>query len=201
MSSLNCSLLIHTFNGYQHLWPGCLQSWAKIALPTLPKYVGTDTRDHLPHEFNDFQPLYSDVGEWSDRLARLLQQIPTEYVLYAQEDHWPTKTPPDLAELMQIVTQNDILRLQISSINDYYTLQRRGNLHFFKQKSKYLVSHQPSIWRKSFLLECLHPGETPWVNEYEGTKRLNKDPKITGKIAIYPLDWYAHKCVKGKVQS
>lgn len=196
---MDLSLLIHTFNGYQHLWPGCLQSWEKINLPNVPKYFGTDVEGHEAHDFGEFKPIYSGTGEWSDRLARLLHQIPSEFVLYAQEDHWPTRNPPDLAELMQSVTQKDLFRLHISSINDYYSLHFAGKLWYFKQKSKYLVSHQPSIWRKSFLLECLKPGETPWVNEYEGTKRLNKDPKIIDKIAIYPFNWYDHKCIKGKV--
>src|SRR5690606_22416100 len=146
-----------------------------------------------------FIPIFSGPGEWSDRLRALLAQIPTDYVLYMQEDHWPTKPPPDLAELMRIVTENDIFRLQISPIVPFYTLFSEGNTLFFDVKSKYLVSHQPSIWKKSFLLECLEPGETPWVNEYEGTKRLNNRPEIKGKIAIYTYEWYSHKCIKGKI--
>src|SRR5690606_19706594 len=196
---MNLSVLIHTFNGYDHLWNGQAVSFQKNwPWRGTDIYFGTDTpRADYPWHAGDI--IYYGPGEWSDCLRALHAQIPTDYVLYMQEDHWPTKPPPDLAELMRIVTENDIFRLQISPIVPFYTLFSEGNTLFFDVKSKYLVSHQPSIWKKSFLLECLKPGENPWKNEYEGTKRLNNRPEIEGKIAIYPYEWYSHKCIKGKI--
>jgi hypothetical protein len=196
---MNLSVLVHTFNGYQHLWRGCFDAWRGIPeTSAVSFYFGTD----LPCDYGNispFMPLYSGPGEWSDRLARLLKDIPSEYVLYAQEDHYPTGLPPIFSDLMRIMKKNDLFRLQISPVVPFYKLFSDGDLLFFDEKSKYLVSHQPSIWKKSFLLECLKPGETPWVNEYEGTKRLKGDPKIRKKIAIYPYEWYKHMCIKGKV--
>src|SRR5690606_38236054 len=101
--------------------------------------------------------LYSGLGEWSDRLTRLLNQIPTDYVLYCQEDHYPFKSPPNFEEMMQIMVEKDLLRLQISPANHFYSLQSIEKTLFFHPSSKYLVSHQPSIWRKDFLLSCLEP--------------------------------------------
>ena len=206
---MSLSLLIHTFNGYQHLWPGMALGVGQH-INEVPIYWGTDTNsERVLMEWPEPEytrvcgvpcnVLFSGPGEWSDRLTRLLHQIPTNYVLYMQEDHWPTSPPPNLREMMRIVTSNNLLRLQLSPINHFYSLHERDGIHFFKPKSKYLVSHQPSIWKKSFLLSCLEPGETPWVNEYEGTKRLNNDPEIIDKIAIYPCNWYNHMCVKGKL--
>lgn len=200
---MNLSVLVHTFNGYQHLWRGCAEAWRPIIKSEASDfYFGTDiiSPPVIEHKIaDDFQMLYSGPGEWSDRLTRLLRDIPTEYVLYAQEDHYPTGLPPIFSDLMEIMKKNDLLRLQISPVVPFYKLFSEGDLLFFDEKSKYLVSHQPSIWKKSFLLECLKPGETPWVNEYEGTKRLKGDPKIRKKIAIYPYEWYKHMCIKGKV--
>lgn len=212
---MNLSVLIHTFNGYKHLWKGCIES-ARHRLPVgAMKYFGTDIETDFDTE--DWQKLYSGTGEWSDRLIRLIEQIPTDYVLYLQEDHYikcvapdaPVYGFPDVDHFVRhVMPENDIWRLQISPVNQFYQLTGQlmdgngnGNLLLhFHPKSKYLVSHQPSIWKKSFLLECLKPGETPWVNEYEGTKRLQKREDLTGKIAIYPYDWYDHVCVKGVVQ-
>lgn len=197
MSSLNCSLLVHTFNQYERYWDGCLNGFAGSVPGEFTRYFGTDEKGHAEHDFRGFQVIYSGKGEWSDRLVKLLEQIPTDYVWYQQEDMWPCKTPPNLSELMQIMVENDLLRLQISPIVQYYSLCGAKIPLFFHYKSKYLVSHQPSIWKKSFLLECLKPNEDPWKNEYLGTQRLNHEG-IAGKIAIIPADWYSHQSVKTK---
>jgi hypothetical protein len=204
---MNLSVLIHTFNGYQHLWYGSALGLSQFVPGKI--YWGSDVSPTWPIEkFNSVYGLscsviFSGHGEWSDRLTRLLHQIQTDYVLYMQEDHWPIKSPPDLSEMMGIVSGNNLLRLQISPVNHFYKLNGAGEILFFDPSSKYLVSHQPSIWKKSFLLNCLKPGETPWVNEYKGTLRLQQTSQIrdyiTNKIAIYPYDWYKHMCIKGKV--
>lgn len=191
------SALVHTFEKYSWLWPGLFESYKKYWDETAELYLGTDVfPKYIPSDL--FSVIYSGEGEWSDRLNKLLVQMPTEYVFYAQEDHWLFKSPPNLTELVDFMAKNDVFRLQISPINDYYTLKKGEKIRFFTPDSKYLVSHQPSIWRKDFLLSCLKPGETPWVNEYEGTKRLNK-MNLINKIAIYNYDWYHHKCQRGSL--
>jgi hypothetical protein len=193
---MNLSVLIHTFNGYQHLWKGFLENWPYAGLFNFPMYFGTDVETDF--DTSGFQKIYSGKGEWSDRLVRLLEQIPSEHILYMQEDHWPKNLLPDQFA-MEMVEELDLYRLQLSPVNQFYSLHGSVIPLFFHQKSKYLVSHQPSIWKKSFLLECLKPNETPWQNEYAGTIRLNSRNDIREKIAIYPCDWYKHMCIKGKV--
>lgn len=190
-------VLVHSFNGYVHLWPGHEKAhrdnW-NLQYPEI--FFGSDIETE--HKVGaPFKMTYSGPGEWSNRLTKLLLQLPFEDVLYMQEDHYPFEPPP-LTEAMEIVLDRDLFRLQLSPINQFYSLTGYSLPFFFHPSSKYLVSHQPSIWRKDFLLSCLKPGETPWVNEYEGTKRLQNSPGIAGKIAILPCDWFEHKCVKGR---
>src|SRR3989304_6034140 len=191
---MNLSLLVHSFNQCEGGYDGELKGFHGNFDQYLPCYFGTDTETHADHDFRRFKVLYSGAGEWSDRLINLLHKIPTEYVLYFQEDQWPCEKPPNLSELLEIMQENGILRLQISPIVQFYSLTGHKIPLFFHWKSKYLVSHQPSIWRKDFLLSCLEPNEDPWKNEYEGTKRLNK-PEMGGKIAIYPHNWFTHECL------
>lgn len=195
---MNLSLLVHTFNKYERFWPGFLSGFHEYCYYIKPSYFGTDLPGHQPWDFSDFKVIYSGAGEWSDRLRSLLEQIPTDYVLYIQEDMWPTKPPPNLSELIDIVIKNDLYRLQISPIVQFYSLFGDKIPLFFHYKSKYLVSHQPSIWKKDFLLRCLKHNEDPWKNEYEGTKRLNF-PEYNGKIAIYPHNWFDHVGHKGQI--
>ncbi len=211
MSSLNCSLLCHTFNQYEKYWDGFLNGWKNyIHDQELQNsvwghedidnyYFGTDEPFHVKHDFGRFKVIYSGKGEWSDRLINLLTQIPTEYVLYMQEDQWPTAGPPNIAKLLAFMVQNDVWRLQISPIVQFYSLVGCKIPLYFHWKSKYLMSHQPSIWKKDFLLSCLQPNENPWKNEYEATKRLNK-PEIQGRIAIYPHSWYSHESISKQNQ-
>lgn len=194
---MSLSLLVHTFNKYERYWDGFLSGFHANFHEKIPCYFGSDTKCHSSHDFRDFKLLYSGEGEWSDRLKNLIGQIPEEYTLYIQEDMWPCAEPPNLAELLHFMVQNDVWRLQISPIVQFYSLHGSKIPLFFHYKSKYLMSHQPSIWKKSFLLRCLKPNEDPWKNEYEATKRLNHEG-MAGKIAIYPHNWFSHESVKTK---
>src|SRR5690606_38546675 len=187
---MNLSVLIHSFSQYSFLWEGQVEAITRN-WPDAPKiYFSSDIACewgiHLYNYRGDREIIYSGVGEWSDRLRRLLAQIPSEYLLYMQEDHWPRRQPPDLSRMMEIVQEYDLLRLQVAPMTHFYSVKREGEILMFASHSKYLVSHQPSIWKKDFLLSCLEPGESPWVNEYEGTKRLNNHPDIENRIAIFP---------------
>jgi hypothetical protein len=196
MSSL--AVLVHSFDKYSFLWPGYEEAFKKNWNLNYPEVYFASDIETKNKVGEPFKMIYSGEGEWSDRLKRLLLQLPYDYVLYMQEDHWPTKKPP-LTECWQLMDELNLNRLQISLVNQFYSLTGDKIPLHFHHTSKYLVSHQPSVWRKSFFLDCLRPGETPWVNEYRGTKRLNERPDTKGKIAIYPCDWYDHKCVKGKL--
>lgn len=195
-NSLSCSILVHSFNQYERYWDGFLKGFHANFHQVLPCYFGTDLKGHSEHDFRDFKVLYSGKGEWSDRLTNLLHQIPTDYLWYQQEDMWPCAAPPVFEKLMRIMVEKDLWRLQISPIVQFYSLTGSEIPLFFHYKSKYLVSHQPSIWKKSALLRCLKPNEDPWKNEYEGTKRLNHEG-MAGKIAIYPHNWFSHESVRG----
>lgn len=197
MNLQSCSLLVHTFDRYQKYWPGFLKGFHKHFNYELPCYFGTDIPFHVEHDFRHFQVLYSGPGEWSDRLINLLNQIQTDYILYIQEDMWLTAEPPNLEKLLEFTERNNLWRLQISPVVQFYSLHGSTVPLYFHYKSKYLMSHQPSIWKKSCLLRCLKPNEDPWKNEYEATKRLNHEA-MAGKIAIYPHNWFTHESVKDK---
>jgi hypothetical protein len=189
------AIVIHSFNGYQHVWPGCFEAWSKVQTD-LPIYFCTDFENHETDIPERFKVIYSGVGEWSDRLRSILRQIPEIYVLYMQEDHWPKTYPGAIINFCYCLMNEGYKRIQISSVNQFYTLTGSGYPLLFHNTSKYLVSHQPSIWDKDFFISCLPQNETPWINEYEGTKRLNGKKN---KIGIWPCDWYDHKVIKGKL--
>lgn len=210
---MNLSLLIHTFNDYKKFWPGCVKSWLPIINSNELNnkvwghsdidnfYFGTDVHTGIDSDVHPFTKIYSGSGEWSDRLINLLSNIDCDYVLYCQEDMWPSSFPPNLSEMMKIVSEKQLLRLQLSPIVQFYSLSGSELPLYFHPSSKYLVSHQPSIWNKKFLLSCLEEGEDPWQNEYKGSLRLLNDPNIQNKIAIWPCDWFKHVGIKGELRT
>ena len=199
---MNFCLLVHTFEKYHHLWPGYFKHFRdNWGLQYPESFWGTDIEQpcHKSTIPKPFKPVYSGEGEWSDRLKRLLVQIPYDYVFYMQEDMYPMKNP-NLGILCSFMTSMNLLRLQVSPVVQFYSLYGSMSPLLFHHSSKYLVSHQPSFWKKDFLMSCLEKNESPWIHEYEGTKRLaNRRSEIDGRIGIYAYDWFKHKSVKGVV--
>lgn len=194
---MDYTILVHTFEKYSFLWEGMQESWSDhfIRMPL----IGTDVEGTALN--HPFKAIYSGPGEWSDRLLALLTQIDTDTVFYIQEDMWPTKRI-DFDIFYKIFKGNDLFRLQLSPITQYYTIYGDSlPLYFWEQpKSKYLTNHQPAFWNKKYLISCLEKAENPWDNEYKSTCRIWETPaRVRRKLAIYPIDWFRHVYQKGKM--
>ena len=70
-------------------------------------------------------------------------------------------------------------------------LNRR--LYKFNNKSPYLISHQPSIINKDFLIKTLEPNESPWENEIKGTKRLKNKKYLLKCLGLYDNNIYLYE--------
>ena len=131
---------------------------------------------------------------WSDRLIMGLDAIPEDYLLFVQEDMW-LKHKVDSSifhNAYKFVERNDVNLLRMFRINrmahwgdkdsfhktDYYVNDNR--ILYLDKTAGYLMNHQPTIWKKSFLQELLVKGESFRDNEFEGTERIRSydDPKI-----------------------
>ena len=123
-----------------------------------------------------------DYG-WTDRLLYALDQIDEEYLLWVQEDMWlKTNVDSNLFEnAYRFVERNDFNILRMHRINsmsspypDHYTetdlFINDYRIIKINKNAGYLMSHQPSIWKKSFLKEVQIPGESFRDNEFEGTE-------------------------------
>jgi hypothetical protein len=132
----------------------------------------------------------SDSSGFSNRLLDILNKIDTKYVFYMQEDMWPM-VPIDFElfkKCLYKVRVNDwnCLRITEKLWGSYEFLKTS---HFVKEKrilkaknnSEWLLTHNPCIWNREFLISCMQENENPWENEIFGTVRIaNKylDPKI-----------------------
>ncbi len=187
------ALLVHACDRYEFLYEGFAFFFAKYwnaGAPCTCYFATEEKTASLP----GFRNIQSGRGEWSDRLAVLLKQIPEDYILYFQEDMWLTMptNPAFFAQLFALSRTNDWKLVKLHSADVYRTMPTEHEVEGFRvarldnQQSRFLMSHQVSLWNKAFLLQQLPPGEHPWRNERKGTKRLKKmDP------AIYQVDYFA----------
>ena len=161
------------------------------------QYWGVEEREWLPT-----YGLKKQIDEgWSDRLIKILESVDTDYVLYFQEDQWPKfKIDKDLFfDLASFCYSYDVGALKLHRINRFDTDEREKTDIFIKNKrlikwnsdNEWLVSHQPTIWKRKLLLDITIKGENFRDNEFAGTERLRNQYKENfPKIYSYNHDWF-----------
>lgn len=114
---------------------------------------------------------------WAKNLQKALDQIETDFILYAQEDYWikspvPNEVILDYLDYL-IEGQVDMIRLYPAPGPDKI-LEGDERLGVIAPDSKYRASLQMALWRKSTIKSLLDPDETPWQFEVKGTQRSQK---------------------------
>jgi hypothetical protein len=191
-TTAKAALVVHACDRYQLLFRGFeyffKQHWPD--LESIHLYFLTEEIDHPSERFTN---LKTGKAEWSVRLRVGLQQLSEPLVIYMQEDMWLIR-PVDknvLGEVVNFASAENLRLLKLNSSNVYRTrptgkvisglaVSQLGN------DAKYLMSHQPSVWNREFLLTQLTRSESPWRHESMGTKRLRKL-----NLPIYQIDLLA----------
>lgn len=170
MSYTNLSLLVSSFDKYSVCWAPFCHGLKKYWPEHPPLYFITN---HLEAPCGTPLKLGDDQG-WAKNLLIALKMIPTDYVLYAQEDYWIQSL---------VVNQNmvDYLSYLESGSADYIRLypapgpdkilNTDERLGIIAQDSHYRASLQMALWRKETLKTLVLAEETPWQFEVNGSKR------------------------------
>jgi hypothetical protein len=74
---------------------------------------------------------------------------------------------------------------------DYFVKGQR----MLKNAGGDILSHNATIWRKDYILKHQLPGEDPWVNEREGSKRMSLD---NNNNYHYNIHWYCQPGIADK---
>lgn len=188
------ALLVHACDRYEFLFKGFDYFFSKYW------NINVDCNYYFATEekkvsINGFTNIQSGKGEWADRLSYLLKEkISEKYVLYFQEDMWINKetNPLFFNELFEFAFKNKCQQIKLHSSEVYKTNRTENYLQGFNiatldnQNSDFLMSHQVTLWDRSFLIKQLKKNEHPWRNERKGTKRLKKL-----KPEIFHIDYFA----------
>ena len=191
----NIALMVHACDRYKFLYKGFqyffLKNWDINAVKCNYYFATEEIDATIP----GFQNIKSGKGEWSDRLAILLKEkIKEDYVLYFQEDMWLTKkvNANFFNKLFELTLANDWKQVKLHSSEVYKTKESKLFIEGFNvaeinnEESGFLMSHQVTLWKKSFLIAQLLKHEHPWRNERKATKRLKKLNPV-----IYHIDYFA----------
>lgn len=190
MIKKNTAVLVFACDRYELLYEGFdyffNKNWGSPI--SLNKYFSTEKKDI---SIQGYINLKSGFGQWTNRLKRVLNQIEEEYIIFIQEDMWFNKRVPMdvLFQVIDYVEAHDLKLVKLHSSEVYKTTKTGVDFSGYvlseivKRESKFLMSHQVSIWNKDFLYNQLKDNEHPWRNERRGSKRLKKS-----KDQIYQID-------------
>jgi hypothetical protein len=154
-----CAILVHTFDGYRRYWKSWLHFFNRHHPdPEWNIYFANEERDVTSlfpegRVRSKYHQIHCGKGAWGQRLIKALEQIPTKYVLYMQEDMWLTsRLSPQYLEACLFVAeqkQSKQLKLQAGCHHRHWKTDGEG------WPPWYVVSHQPGIWNRKYLLETL----------------------------------------------
>lgn len=190
MNDKNIAILIFACDRYELLFKGFNyffdKNWDNSI--SLKKYFVTEEKDFYTQGYINIK---SGIGEWSNRLKKVLNQIVEDYVIFLQEDMWFNREVPQgvLPQILDYIQNNELQLVKLHSSEVYKTKGLDISFSGFmlseviKEESDFLMSHQVSVWKKDFLYAQLKDNEHPWRNERKGTKRLKKS-----KHRIFQID-------------
>jgi hypothetical protein len=193
MMKKNIALIVHACDRYELLFKGFEYFFSKNWDFDIPVnyYFATE---EVSADIANFKNIKSGKGEWSNRLSTLFDQVEEDYILYFQEDMWLNK-PVDkevFTELFKLTLENKWNLVKLNSSEVFKTNSTNLFIKGFSvsvldnKESNFLMSHQVSLWNKTFFKDQLKPNEHPWRNERKGTKRLKElNPEI------FHVDYFA----------
>lgn len=159
--------------------------------------------------------VYNDSDKHSKQMIDALNQIPTEYVIYAQEDYilFDYVKEDELAELVNVMEENSeipFIRLLQSGLGNP-TEKFNDKLAFIDFNSDYYFSTQITLWRKSILIEMYKRADVQKLTDTEvhkvqhlrdistkGLFTLQRGNQVGGHFNSYHYPYIATGIVKGK---
>lgn len=147
-------------------------------------FGNTEPAFHLPDNFTftsigPFQP----VSEWTTDLIAALSSIEDEVICLMMDDYWLNRKVDNDAISMcyyYMLAYPGVARFCICTDRTYARdatdYNKIGHLDVIKSDplSPYHFSYQASLWRRTTLLDCIVPHETPWESEIRGDARLRE---------------------------
>ena len=181
-STERCSFLMESCDAYEDLWRPFFELmdiyWADCPYPV---YLGTESKKYIPespHSFYVNTLNYNGKGHkhYGQLLIKILEQIPTEYVLFTIDDYFIRSKVSGqyIEEILDIMDADKaIASFQLSGSRFKPHLKEiKEELDYVPLWPKGWATHfMPTVWRRSVLMKWLRPWESAWGFEGYGSAR------------------------------
>lgn len=169
------TVLIGTCDNYSPLWKNFSILFDRYwNFYTRNIFIG-ETKEVPQHTNTKFETLtFNQSLTWGERMLAGID-MSSEKILFLLDDYFLSYrfTENTIKKYLQDFDQYQMDRLQISaSGHQKYKYMKDIGYHKIKDDSDYLISMQPSIWRRSFLQKNLSPKYSPWDFEIKGSNKL-----------------------------
>ncbi len=173
-SQISCAVVVPSCDAYSDLWaPFFSLFWKYWPDCPFPVYLASN-HQKFPHEKVSSLCVGGNHLYWSQRLAKALSELDTEYVLLILEDFFLRRPMQTLQVLKALESlhqlKGSMLRLVPRPPADEavtgFSLLKRIRPH-----APYRVSTQGAFWRRQTLIDLLGDGESIWEFELEGSRR------------------------------
>jgi hypothetical protein len=158
--------------------------------------------------------LYNDSEPYSKQMIDVLNQIPTNYVIYSQEDYilFDYVKEDNIQKYIDVLDNDkkiNFIRLIQSGLNNHFEIYNE-DLIVIDPNIKYYFSTQITIWRKEVLKLMFElsqvqsifdePKNSSYLKQLGGLGLvpINKGNKVGGHYNSYDYPYIATAKVKGK---
>jgi hypothetical protein len=210
---MEISLLVQTCDNYIKFWNGMLFSldfnWDFDSIPVYWASEEISIRDYnfecreIPYKPNpgikQILTGKTDKNGFSTRMIDALKKVDTKWVIYMQEDMWLISKirQETISKLLLFANLKNADSIKIHTKLGYYDSYKLENTDYYidgirlqkySDGDNFLHSHNATIWNREYLINNTLPGEDPWVNEVEGSKRMSSKQH---QHYHYNIHWYS----------
>lgn len=188
---MNLTVLVGSCDHYSPLWENFQICFDRYWDRNTRNILSTESKLLKNITKTEIETHNTGNGNWGSRMLSSIGQIKTDFIFFILDDYFLDKKYPegDIETYIDDMIKYDFDRLQISKANlQKYEKSTNTRYHRLIPQSDYLISMQPSIWKKSFLEQVLKPEYSPWDFEMKGTPNIrnsnynivsdNKCPKM-----------------------
>jgi len=217
INRLDLSLLVHTCDDYEKFWSGMFYTldfyWdydsVQVYFANEEKMIEDIIFDCKGTPYKPDSRIKqiltgkTDKNGFSTRFIEAVKKIPSKYIIYIQEDMWLKRNLDEdlLEDLIKFMDDNNADSVRIHSKLWYYNYLLEPTEHFvrnqriLKNAGGFILSHNGTIWRKDYILQYQLPGEDPWLNEQEGSRRMSVN---NNNNYHYNINWYCQPGIADK---